>query len=118
VSEQDIVQVKFVLRAQEMWRAVAFWRDAFGLHARFGDDEWTELPFGHGAMLVLRAGHDGSRRTSNLSIDVGDIDEAVEAAQRAGARVLHAPHRPAGQTFQLAELIDPEGNVFRLTEGA
>lgn len=114
----DIVRVKFVLRAQEMWRAVAFWRDAFGLHARFGDDQWTEIPLGQGAMLVLRAGHDGSRRHSGLSIEIDDMDAAVGAAQRAGAQLLDTPHRPAGQTFLLAELVDPEGNVFRLTEGA
>ncbi len=114
----EIVQAKYVLRAQEMWRAVAFWRDALGLQVRFGDDEWTEMPFTAGALLVLQAGHDGSRRRSGLSLEVADIAVAIAAAQRAGGRVLHAPHRPAGQTFQLAELIDTEGNVFRLTEGA
>ena len=114
----DIVRVKFVLRAQEMWRGVAFWRDAFGLHSRFGDDEWTEIPLGESAMLVLRAGHDGSRRRSGLSIEVDDMDAAIVAAQRAGAQLVSAAHRPAGQTFLIAELVDPEGNVFRLTEGA
>lgn len=113
----EIVHVKVMLRAQEMWRGVAFWRDVFGLSVRFGDDEWTELTSGD-ALIVLTAGHDGSEHQSRLSLEVDDIEAAVEAVLGAGGRLISEPHRPKGQTFLLASVIDTEGNRFRLTRGA
>ena len=114
----EIMHAKFVLRAQEMWRAVAFWRDAFELQVRFADDEWTELALGEQAMLVLQRGHDGSVRASSFSINVDDLARAIEAVRAAGGRVVREPHHPKGRTFQLATVVDTEGNTFRISEGA
>jgi predicted enzyme related to lactoylglutathione lyase len=114
----EITNAKFVLQAQEMWRAVAFWRDAFGLQVRFGDDEWTELALGDRALLVLRTGHDGSYRVSGFSMNVDDMAAAIESVRAAGGRVVREPHHPKGRTFQLATVTDTEGNSFRISQGA
>ena len=113
----EIVHIKVMLRAQEMWRGIAFWRDVFGLAVRFGNDEWTEMTSGD-ALIVLMAGHDGSERASSLSLEVDDIEAAVQAVMSAGGRVRGEPHRPRGQTFLIASVVDTEGNRFRMTQGA
>jgi predicted enzyme related to lactoylglutathione lyase len=113
----EIVHVKVMLRAQEMWRGVTFWRDVFGLSVRFGDDEWTEMVSGD-ALIVLTAGHDGSERQSRLSLEVDDLEAAVEAVLSGGGRLIGEPHRPKGQTFLIASVVDTEGNRFRITQGA
>jgi len=113
----QIAQVKFMLRAKEMWRAVAFWRDVFELQVRFGDDEWTELVVGD-SVIALHTRLEDTQFRAGLSIEVTDIEAAVAAVRAAGGNVISQPHHPKGQTFLIASVADTEGNRFRLTQGA
>ena len=111
-----IVAVKFILFAQDMERAVAFWRGAAGLAS--GDVAspwWTELRFGD-AIVALHGGGDGSFRPTTLSIAVEDIHEAAATLEAAGATVRAAPEDREGEPILLAELTDTEGNGFALTQ--
>ena len=111
----EIIAIKHVLWAQDMDRAVAFWRDAFGLSVRFGDAAWTELAAGEHT-VALHGGHDGGRVVSGLSIEVDDMAAAQQALLAAGGRVVHGPERRPGEPIILAGVVDTEVNEFKLTQ--
>ncbi len=110
------VLVKFMLAAEEMPRALAFWRAAFGFEATIDDGEhWAELD-ACGSILALHGGHDGSRNPTGFSVEVDDITEAVAAVTRAGGAPEWGPRPPdhPGSPW-LATVRDTEGNTFMLS---
>jgi predicted enzyme related to lactoylglutathione lyase len=110
-----IEQVKFMLWAQDMDRAVAFWRDGIGLKVRMTSPHWSELTHGD-AVVALHGGGDGSYNQTGLGFQVADIDSAVEEARAAGATVRMEPTAREGEPIKLAELVDPEGNGFSMSQ--
>lgn len=107
--------VKYVLMAQDMDRAVAFYRDAIGFSEAFSSPHWSELRFGD-AILGLHGGGDGSRRETGLSIQYADVGRAYRAALESGAVSVLAPEQREGEPIILASVADPEGNVIMLTQ--
>ncbi|MCA9727127.1 MAG: VOC family protein [Candidatus Eisenbacteria bacterium] len=107
--------VKFIVLAQDMERALAFWEQAFGFRKRFGDEHWTELDTGQGT-LALHGGHDGSLNRTGLSIQVDAIVDGVLAVRAAGGSIVHDPVSRPGEPIRLAEVEDTEGNRFSLVQ--
>jgi predicted enzyme related to lactoylglutathione lyase len=107
--------VKYVLMAQDMDRAVAFYRDAIGFSEDFASPYWSELRFGD-VILGLHGGGDGSRQPTGLSIQYEDVELAYSQAIEAGATGIQAPEQREGEPIVLASLADPEGNVIMLTQ--
>jgi predicted enzyme related to lactoylglutathione lyase len=107
--------VKYVLMAQDMERAVSFYRDTMGFEESFTSPHWSELQFGD-AILGLHGGGDGSRNETGLSIQYEDVAQAFERALRAGASSVHQPDQREGEPIVLASVADPEGNVIMLTQ--
>ncbi len=110
-----IEAVKFVLMVRDMDRAVAFYRDGMGLRVVLQSAIWSELAHGD-AIVALHAGGGEHERGTGLSFQVTDIQAACDRAVAAGATLRRGPdHRP-GDPVKLADLVDPEGNGFMLSQ--
>jgi predicted enzyme related to lactoylglutathione lyase len=107
--------VKYMLMAQDMARAVAFYRDTLGFVEGFVSPHWSELRFGD-AILALHGGGDGSKQKTGLSLQFADVNAAYAAAIAAGAKEIRSPESREGEPIILAEIQDPEGNVIMLTQ--
>ena len=104
-----------MLMAQDMGRAVAFYRDVIALELRSQSPMWSELAFGD-VIVALHGGGSGEFRQSGLSFQVSDIGGACGEVQAGGGRVVSGPQDRPGEPIRLAELADPEGNGFSLTQ--
>ena len=107
--------VKYMLFAQDMTRAVAFYRDVLGLTPTVESEHWSELKHGD-AIVALHGGGDGSRNKTGLSFQVRDAEAACREAAQGGATVERQPESRPGEPIKLADLVDPEGNTFMITE--
>ncbi|MCA9757379.1 MAG: VOC family protein [Candidatus Eisenbacteria bacterium] len=111
----EVETTKFVLWAEDMSRALGFWRDAFGFPAKFTDEHWSELDLG-GASLALHGGHDGTVRESGFSVQVKDLDEALREIEAAGGTIVRAAESRPGEPIRLGVARDTEGNEFMITQ--
>lgn len=107
--------VKFVLHAQDMDRAVDFYRNAMGFEESFRSEHWSELRHGD-AILGIHGGGDGSRRETGLSIQYTGLSEAWNRALSKGAAAVLEPQQRDGEPILLAILADPEGNEIMMTQ--
>lgn len=118
--------VAVVLTTTDFDRAVAIYRDAFGLDMHIddhaGDDEWisgrhaaiswTDGAFMHFAIYESKTGT--STSGAQIAFRVDDLSAAHERAVHAGIQVIHEPRRqPWGRS---ARYRDPDGNVIELTQ--
>jgi len=110
-----IRSVKFILMAQDMERAVGFWRDGVGLDVRMTSPWWSELTWGD-ATVALHGGGDGKPRKTGLGMQVEDIEAACREVEAAGGRVLSGPVDRPEEGIRIADLVDPEGNGFGLSQ--
>ena len=110
-----LLGTKFLISAQDMERAVAFYRDVIGLEARVQSPWWSELSHGT-AIIALHGGGSGEFRATGLSFTVRDIDAACAAVVRGGGIVRSAPEDRGDEGIYLAELADPEGNGFMMSQ--
>lgn len=110
-----IQAVKYMLMAQDMNRAVRFYRDVIGLSLAFESEGWSELTHGD-AIVALHGGHNGSRNAIGLSLQVDDVTTAVAAVVEAGARLESGPTVLDDEGITIADLVDPEGNTIMLTQ--
>ena len=111
----EIQAVKFVLMVQDMDRARAFYRDVLGLREALQGPVWSELAHGDAVVALHAGGREGYRGTG-LSFQVVDIQAACDAAVAGGATLRRGPEQRPGAPVKLAELADPEGNGFLLSE--
>ena len=107
--------VKFVLMAQEMDRAIAFYRDVMGFEESFTSPHWSELRCGD-AILGIHGGGDGSRTKSGLSLEYADVAAAFDTAVAGGATAVMKPQQREGEPIILGAIADPEGNEIALTQ--
>ena len=107
--------VKYMLMAQEMDRAVVFYRDTMGFEVSFSSPYWSELKFGD-AILALHGGGDGTRNETGLSIQYEDVKTAFDMALKAGAISVKPPEQREGEPIILASICDSEGNILMLTQ--
>ena len=119
-----------VLEVSDLDRAVALYRDGFGLDLHLTDHgggghgaddrwisgrhaatTWTDGAFLHFALYESK----GDRTTgAQVSFRVDDLDAAHAAAEAAGAVVLHPPRpEPWGRSARYRDL---DGNVVELTQ--
>jgi lactoylglutathione lyase len=110
-----VQKIKFMLLAQDMARAVEFYRSVFDLRVGFTSDHWSELTFGD-SIVAFHGGGDGRPNPTGLSIQVDDAARTAEAIARAGGQVLDAPAARPGEPILLGRFRDPEGNEVMLTQ--
>jgi predicted enzyme related to lactoylglutathione lyase len=120
--------VAVVVTTSDLDRAVALYRDGFGLDLHVGDHEgddtwtsgrhaatsWTDGEFMHFALYATKDGT--ATRGAQVSLRVADLDVAHARAVAAGARVIHEPKaQPWGRS---ARYLDVDDNVVELTQQA
>jgi predicted enzyme related to lactoylglutathione lyase len=108
-------KIKFMLLAQQMGRAVAFYQGIFGLKPIFVSDSWSELEHG-GAVIALHGGHSGRPNPTGLTLQVADALEAAAQVEQHGGRVLEVPNQRPGDVVMTGRFADPEGNQVFLTQ--
>jgi predicted enzyme related to lactoylglutathione lyase len=115
-----------VLTTSDLDRAVALYRDGFGLEFHVGDhrgdDRWTSgrhaaTSWTDGAFMhfALYATKDGTvTHGAQVSFRVSDLEAAHSRAVAAGAHVIHEPKaQPWGRS---ARYLDFDDNVIELTQ--
>ena len=111
----QIENVKFLLSAADMDRAVAFWRDAVGLTSTLESPYWSELTHGT-SIIALHGGGDGAFRQTGLGFQVADADAACREVAAAGGAIRTPPVLREREGIKLAEVTDTEGNGFAISE--
>jgi len=107
--------VKYMLMAQDMDRAISFYRDTMGFEESFVSPYWSELKF-RDAILALHGGGDSSQKETGLSIQYEDVKAAFQASLHGGASEVQSPEQREGEPIILASVLDPEGNTIMLTQ--
>ena len=93
-----VESVKYMLMAQEMDRAVRFYRDVIGLEVKFESREWTELAFGN-AIIALHGGGAGKYQKTGLSFQVRDIATACKEIEAGGGKIAMSPSSSPAYTL-------------------
>ena len=111
----SLEKVKYMIMAQDMKRAVGFYKSAIGLRVDFQSPDWTELNFGD-AIVALHGGWQGGVNKTGLSFQVKNIQEACDNAVKNGGKVIAPPEDRTGEPIFLATLRDTEGNEFMISQ--
>lgn len=114
-SNWRLLGTKFLISAQDMDRAVAFYRDVLGLEVKVNSPGWSELSFGT-AVVALHGGGTGRFVPTGLSFTVENIQNACASVVRGGGNVRSEPEDRGDEGIVLASLIDTEGNGFMMSQ--
>ena len=104
----EITETVVMLMAEDMDRAVAFWRDGVGLGVRSTSPFWSELVAGSTVIAL----HGGGGARALYSAAGGRCDRPapiVPAAVRSG------PEDRTDEGIRLADVVDTEGNAFMVS---
>ena len=82
--------IKYLISAEQMDRAIVFYRDTIGLQVQTQSPYWSELSLGN-ATVALHGGGDRTFRDTGLSFTVGDIFAACDAVVQGGGSVRMQP---------------------------
>ena len=104
-------KILYMLMVQDMERGVRFYRDVLGLDVKLHTPGWSELTLGD-STVALHGGGTGELTRTGLSFEVEDIDDACREVQGGGGQLLRGPVLRDSEGIRLADLADPEGNVF------
>ena len=115
MSQFNLLGTKFLLSAEDMDRAIAFYRNVIGLDLATSSEWWSELTYGT-ATIALHGGGTGEFRSTGLSFTVDDIEVACEAVVHGGGTIRSGPEDRGEEGIYLAELTDPEGNGFMMSQ--
>lgn len=120
VGVQDVY-----LFAQDMERAIRFYRDLLGLAVTYNDGHWAALDVG-GVRVGLHLTEDrravpslpkdagGAKAGATLTFRSTNIDEDVARLRTVGVRFLGSIHRADWGAVIAFE--DPDGNVLKLMQ--
>ena len=106
-------KILYMLWVNDMDRAVAFYRDVFGLDVHSHSPTWSELTLGD-STVALHQGSSDSFRMTGLSFEVDDIDEACREIETAGGSIVHPPRDGGIPGLLLADVTDFDGNRIQL----
>ena len=101
-------KILYMLWVNDMDRAVAFYRDVFGLDVHSQSPTWSDLTLGDSTVAL----HQGSN--ASLSFEVDDIDEACREIETAGGSIVHPPRDGGIPGLLLADVTDFDGNRIQL----
>lgn len=110
----QVQRLKYLIWAQDMARAVAFYRTVFDAEVARRSEVMAELAIA-GSTLGIHSGGEGKRTWTGLSFQVEDLFAACDALRAAGGSVLRPPQDTPEEPAHLAMCADPEGNEIMLT---
>lgn len=108
-------KIKTLLLAQDMDRAIQFYASVFGLVPTVQSEWWSELTFGD-SIVALHGGGEGTRNSTDLSLQVDNIVAACRLIREHGGRIVAEPEKREGEPIVLAIFADTEGNEVMLTQ--
>jgi len=103
--------IKFVA---DMDKAVAFYRDAFGLTVRFATPSWSEFDTGPVTLALHPASDRNPPGATQLGFSAPDLPAIYAAREAAGLTFAKAPADEHGTL--LAQVLDCEGAEVSLSE--
>lgn len=115
MSQFNLLGTKFLLSAEDMDRAIAFYRNVLGLNLATSSEWWSELTYGT-ATIALHGGGTGEFRSTGLSFTVDDSEGACEAVVHGGGTIRSGLEERGEEGIYLAELTDPEGSGFMMSQ--
>lgn len=110
-----LLKLKTLILAQNMDRAVDFYKSVFGMECALHTPHWSELTLGS-SIIGVHGGGDGSRNSTDLSFEVDNIVAASRIIREHGGLILSEPDKRPEEPIVLATFQDPEGNVLMLTQ--
>ena len=111
-----IDSVKFVLQAKDMDRAVEFYRDVMGLAVT--QHSPTSSILTHRDLTLSLQDGDAKAGPTCLAFEVSDIETACREIKERGGEGLQEPKKFQGKPIVYAEVTDPEGNGFTMSQYA
>lgn len=111
-----VTKTGFMLNANDMDRALRFYKDVIGLHVSFESPEWSELTYGDATVALHGGKQDTALVESGLYFYVDDIDAACKEVEAAGGHVVAPPDANPDEGIILAMVGDTEGNGFGLCQ--
>src|SRR5882757_9701777 len=109
-----VEKLKYLIWAEDMERAVGFYREVFNAEVVRQSEVMAELLIA-GSTLGIHSGGEGKRTWTGLAFQVGDLFAACHALKAAGGSVLREPEDTPEEAAHLAMCADPEGNEIMLT---
>lgn len=109
-----VEKLKYIIWAQDMSRAVRFYRDVFNAEVVRQSDVMAELLIA-GSTVGIHGGGEGKRTWTGMSFQVGDLFAACTALRAAGGTVLKEPEDTPDEPAHLAMCADTEGNEIMFT---
>jgi len=110
----QVEKLKYIIWAQDMERAVRFYRVVFDAEVVRQSEVMAELVI-CGSTLGIHGGGEGKRTWTGLSFQVGDLFAGCDALRAGGGTVLREPEDTPEEPAHLAMCADPEGNEIMLT---
>jgi catechol 2,3-dioxygenase-like lactoylglutathione lyase family enzyme len=107
--------IKYMIMAQDMKRAIEFYTKVIGMRVKFDSPEWTELQW-ENSTVALHGGGSGKPNRTGLSFQVSDIFKACDELKAAGATILSGPEDREGEPIILLEVRDQEGNEIMFSQ--
>ena len=111
----QVEKLKYIIWAQDMSRAIAFYRDVFDGEVVRESEIMGEVVIA-GSTIGIHSGGEGKRTWTGLSFQVPDLFAACDALRAAGGQVLREPVDTPEEPAHLAMCADPEGNEIMLTK--
>lgn len=109
-----VEKLKYVIWAQDLSGAVAFYRQVFQAEVVRESNVMAELVIA-GAILGIHGGGQGQRTWTGLNFQVDDLFAACDALTAAGGEVLRPPVDTPEEPAHLAMCVDPDGNEIMIT---
>ncbi len=111
------LQVKFLIDAQDMERAIHFYTSVLGFEPSFSSPYWSEVKLGD-VIIGIHGDGSGEEKATGLSLQYENIKEAYECAIDGGAIGIQEPEQSDDEPIVLAVIQDTEGNEIMLTQYA
>lgn len=109
-----VEKLKYIIWAQDLPRAVRFYREVFEAEVVRESAVMAELVVA-GSTIGVHSGGEGKRTWTGLAFQMPDLHGACAALKSAGGSVLREPVDTAEEAAHLAMCADPEGNEIMLT---
>src|SRR5215203_166494 len=109
-----VEKLKYIIWAQDMPRAVEFYRTVFSAEVVRQSQVMAELVIA-GSTIGVHGGGEGKRTWTGLSFQIADLFAGCDLLRKAGGAVLREPEDTPEEPAHLAMCADTEGNEIMLT---
>ena len=109
-----VEKLKYIIWAQDMDRAVRFYREVFDAVVVRRSEVMAEVEVA-GSLIGIHGGGEGKRTWTGMSFQIEDLFQACDLLRAAGGTVIRPPEDTPEEPAHLAMCADPEGNEIMLT---